>query len=351
MDNKDDADVTNENIDPELEKKDEFSNLNDGDDGVTLPLDDDQELNDQERIQLFEKGLKFKSNHSYQHALLCFLGCVKGLKQTANFPLLPNCLQNIASIYAKFEDFTKAVQFMQAAKLYYETAIIGTREVGVGGKGDDGYQTMDENATEEDAKKANEYEKLSHDCLKQKNINLALEYCGKSTQLRRKVYGENHGIVVKSLDLFTMIYAEMGKMQYTEAIGNLEKKVTFEDEAKQDKDKTDNKENKDTDDGKITQDVEEESGEGNEKNSHRAVNGQNIETENTDISEISRHFLSFRQIIFVIFLSAIVAVFITWFWCKFSGNKICPSYNYMSERLRYNYYYHVKSWFDKGKYI
>ncbi len=187
--------------------------------------DSENELNDQERIQLYDKGLKFKTSQSYQHALLCFLGCIKGLNQTTTFPLLPNCLQNIASIYAKFEDFPKAVQFMQAAKLYYETAIIGSKEV----RGDDGYQTMDENATEDDAKRANEYEKLSHNCLKEKKIQLALEYCGKSTQLRRKVYGENHAVTVRSLDLFTMVYAEMGKMQYSEAIGNLEKKVTFDE--------------------------------------------------------------------------------------------------------------------------
>ena len=203
-----------------------------------LTIDNDKDLTDLERVQLYEKGMKFKMKKSYKHALLCFLGCLKGIQQKTAFTMLPNCLQNIASIYAKFEDFPKAVQFMQAAKLYYETALIGTQ-----GDEDEDYQTMDENAIEADAKRANDYEKLSHDCLMKKNIQLALEYCGKATQLRRKVYGEEHPVTIKSLDLFTMIYAEMGKLQYSDAVKKLEeptssgekpkailKKVRFEDE-------------------------------------------------------------------------------------------------------------------------
>ena len=211
-----------------------------------LIIDDDKELTDQERMQLYEKAMKFKMNKSFKHALLCFLGCIKGIQQSSSFSMLPSCLQNIASIYAKFEDFPKAVQFMQAAKLYYETALIGSQDI----TADDDYKTMDEDAIEADAKRANEYEKLSHDCLMKKKIQLALEYCGKATQLRRKVYGEGHPVTIKSLDLFTMIYAEMGKLQYSDAVKKLDepapsdekakitiKKVRFEDEQNDDKEK------------------------------------------------------------------------------------------------------------------
>ena len=212
-------------------------------DNESLIMDSSKELTDQERAQLYEKAMKFKMKKSYKHALLCFLGCIKGIQQSTTFAMLPSCLQNIASIYAKFEDFPKAVQFMQAAKLYYETALIGSQE-----DEDNDYKTMDENATEGEAKRANDYEKLSHECLIKKNIQLALEYCGKATQLRRKVYGEDHPVTIKSLDLFTMIYAEMGKLQYSDAVKKLEepvqssekikpilKKVRFEDEELNDK--------------------------------------------------------------------------------------------------------------------
>lgn len=216
------------------ENSDEDENKEENGETVTVDevdkdviFDDGKELSDQERVQLYEKAVKFKINGSYKHALLCFLGCIKGLQQTNSFSLLPSCLQNIASIYAKFEDFPKAVQFMQAAKLYYETALIGTNS---NENGD--YHTMDEDAVEVDAKRANEYEKLSHDCLMKKNIQLALEYCGKSTQLRRKVYGENHPVTVRSLDLFTMIYAEMGKLQYSDAVKKLDEPAVPDDEKK-----------------------------------------------------------------------------------------------------------------------
>ena len=229
-----------ENVDVEEEELEENVNLEDEETGVdSFCLEEEQELTDEERVQLYDKGMRFKMKQSYKHALLCFLGCIKGIQQDTKFSFLPNCLQNIASIYAKFEDFPKAVQFMQAAKLYYETALIGTQA----DEEEESYKTMDDNAVKSDAKRANEYEKLSHDCLLEKNVPLALEYCGKATQLRRKVYGENHPVTIKSLDLFTMIYAEMGKMQYSDAVKKLDeqirddvkepivkKKVRFEDE-------------------------------------------------------------------------------------------------------------------------
>ena len=210
-----DTNIGEEDVTAEQNSDEEYDVNNPG---TTLD-DEQQELTDEERVQLYEKALKFKTKQSYKHALLCFLGCIKGIQQNTKFSFLPNCLQNIASIYAKFEDFPKAVQFMQAAKMYYENALIGSQP----NDEDNDYKTMDENATDEQAKRANEYEKLSHDCLLEKNVPLALEYCGKATQIRRKFYGENHPVTVKSLDLFTMIYAEMGKMQYSEAIGKFDK--------------------------------------------------------------------------------------------------------------------------------
>ena len=36
-----------------------------------------------------------------------------------------------------------------------------------------------------------------------------------ATKLRQDVYGEQHPLTLKSLDKFTMVYAEVGKQQYT----------------------------------------------------------------------------------------------------------------------------------------
>jgi len=314
------------------------------DDKESLIVDSSKELTDQERAQLYEKAMKFKMKKSYKHALLCFLGCIKGIQQSTTFAMLPSCLQNIASIYAKFEDFPKAVQFMQAAKLYYETALIGSQ----GGEDYD-YKTMDESATEGDAMKANEYEKLSHECLIKKNIQLALEYCGKATQLRRKVYGEDHPVTIKSLDLFTMIYAEMGKLQYSDAVKKLEepvssseqlkpilKKVRFEDEELNDKEK----ELQGSDDSSQAKDKAVGEDELSESNFN--------EMESTTQREIS---FTSKQMLLVFLVSIIAAVLLTFVFCVYTEHPVCPSYSYFSERVKFNYYYYVKSFFSKHMYI
>ena len=190
-----------------------------------LQVPETENLTDQERTKLFEKGTDFKRKGNYNHAILCLLGCLKGLKPGSHFLFLPQCLQEIAGLYAKSDDYERAVQFMQAAKLYYETAIIESgaklnalkKEEGLS----DDYEPVDDNASKEEAQRANEYERLSHSCLKEKKIQLALEYCGKATQIRRKLYGDNHPVTIKSLDLFTVTYAEMGKMQYSKAMDKM----------------------------------------------------------------------------------------------------------------------------------
>ena len=77
-----------------------------------------------ERRILYEKGLQFKRNSSYAHALQCFLCCLQDIEQDDSFAELPYCLHNIAEIYSKLGEFEKAIQFVQAEKLFYETALI-----------------------------------------------------------------------------------------------------------------------------------------------------------------------------------------------------------------------------------
>ena len=43
---------------------------------------------------------------------------------------------------------------------------------------------------------------------------LALEYQGKATKIRQKLYGDSDARTVASLDFFTVVYAQVGKQQY-----------------------------------------------------------------------------------------------------------------------------------------
>jgi len=36
-----------------------------------------------------------------------------------------------------------------------------------------------------------------------------------ATKLRKKVYGDNNLVTMKSLDFFTVVYGEVGKQQYS----------------------------------------------------------------------------------------------------------------------------------------
>ena len=63
---------------------------------------------------------------SHRLALQCYLACIQGLDgQVGKFPQLPQCLRHIARLYFAEEEYEKAVHFVQAEKLYYETAILG----------------------------------------------------------------------------------------------------------------------------------------------------------------------------------------------------------------------------------
>jgi len=204
---------------------------------------DESELTDEERMHLYEKAMSFKGLGSNNHALLCFLGCLKGLKPSSKstFTMLPQCLTHISEIYAAAGDFQRAVEFMQGTKLYYETAIIesGLQVDKYKELSSENYAPLDFDPCLDEAKRANEYERLANSCLEQQKFQLALEYCGKATKLRQKAYGDEHPLTVKSLDLFTLIYAEMGKSQYSEAmnkVGDIVKNLREENEKKKSED-------------------------------------------------------------------------------------------------------------------
>ncbi|KAK3608578.1 hypothetical protein CHS0354_042568 [Potamilus streckersoni] len=201
-----------------IENEKELSDIDDTDDlHLHLPVD----LTGEGRNKLFQRGLKLEEDGKKDWALKCYLTCITNLKHDTNFTLLPQCLHNIGGIYYGKEDYEKAVQFVQAEKLYYENCLIDTTEI----QKELGEIRMDSNGESSnitgvsvDAIRANEYEQLARICLDKNQPELALEYAGKATKIRQQIYGENHQFTQESLDLFTSIYAEVGKKQYSDSM-------------------------------------------------------------------------------------------------------------------------------------
>ncbi|XP_068730679.1 consortin-like [Montipora capricornis] len=337
-----------------------------GDQQITAELGKlhDEPLTDQERQLLFEKGIKFKKKGNYQHALYCLLACVRGLREGSDFPQLPECLHNIAEIYSQLEDYENAISFAQAEKLFYETSLISVgneaqqEEGELGFKDGSGSSSGNFTSTEKkatqpkgkddpqgnstEARSANEYEKLAHMCLKQKNAQLALEYCGKAVKLRQSIYGEQHAITKRTLDLFTVIYAEMGKEQYSAAMQKF-------NEAKQSEDKVPEQSLKHP---KSDLPVKEESEELPAEDSRQNPVGESQEgkeqntaappvTDNDDRND--RMSLTSGQAMFCFFLlTVIVAVGVTLLCCRISGKDPVNTFKYMVTRIKFYYFYYMK---------
>ncbi|ELT94080.1 hypothetical protein CAPTEDRAFT_214052 [Capitella teleta] len=201
-----------------------------------------------DRLSVYEKGQEYMDKGKKVMALKCFLRCLKGLQQSNTFQPLPKCLRMIADIYySKGEDsfaVDKAVHFVQAEKLFYETALIDASEwerknLGavfgflcfIDGLGMLYYEgclksswpniehkteNQRESSTEiSEIHRAQDYENLAKVCLEKKQPQLALEYQAKATKIRQQTLGDDHPMTAESLDLFTVIYGEVGKKQYS----------------------------------------------------------------------------------------------------------------------------------------
>ncbi|CAH1791293.1 unnamed protein product [Owenia fusiformis] len=176
------------------------------------------------RVSLYERGCEYLVKKKRKLALRCFLGCLTGLKENSGFPYLPQCLHKVADIYFEQEEYQKAIQFIQAEKMYYESALIDTSELQQKleerrqQKQNDSPNDDDPHANKIEVLRADEYENLARVCMEKQQAQLALEYQGKATKLRQQVYGDDHPKTNKSLDFFTVLYGEVGKRQYTDSM-------------------------------------------------------------------------------------------------------------------------------------
>ncbi|XP_071963301.1 uncharacterized protein [Antedon mediterranea] len=203
---------------------DEITNLDDS----TTPTDDSdsspgvEEITvtktDVDRSELFTQGRDLEKEGKPEEALKLYLQSLTGIQEQVTYPELPQCLHQVSQIYFAKNEYEKAVHFIQAEKMYYETALIDAAKLHLQFKNAQDGTTSDTAETSQKAMKATQFEKLARLCKAEGNPYLALDYCGKATKMYRSLYGEEHPTTKQALDLFTIIYADVGKKQYAEAM-------------------------------------------------------------------------------------------------------------------------------------
>ncbi|KAL4238597.1 hypothetical protein ACF0H5_003304 [Mactra antiquata] len=95
----------------------------------TIDVSKEAPLEDNARNKMFEEGLKHDNDGKKIEALKCYLKCLVGLKENSKFALLPQCLRNIGEIYYGRDEYEKAISFIQAEKLYYESVLVDDSEL------------------------------------------------------------------------------------------------------------------------------------------------------------------------------------------------------------------------------
>ena len=177
--------------------------------------------------QLYGRGIELKSQGELQPALSVFLDCLKKMQECQYFAKLPLTLHQLAEIHHALQLYDKAVEYAQAEKLFYEAVIIDL----VNKKGGSRTPRRKSDPAEYGdllLRKADELEKLSHLCAREKNFQLALDYCGKVAKIQQSVLGPEHPVTINTLEYFTVLYAEVGKRDYISAMKQLESRVEIE---------------------------------------------------------------------------------------------------------------------------
>lgn len=175
------------------------------------------------REGLFQLGQQLQQQGEYQAALHCFLSCLLGLSHVQSFTSLPNCLHQIAELFITEKNYGKALQFIQAEKMFYEVALIELTALQSTGPqeeatlGSAGWTSPEE--LSEQASQAQHLERLAQLCIMSKQPHLALEYSGKATKIHQRAFGNDHPITARSLELMATVYAEIGKTEYSDSLG------------------------------------------------------------------------------------------------------------------------------------
>lgn len=184
--------------------------------------------------ELYEEGLQYKLKGELDQAVPCFLKCLEGMQECQYFAKLPQTLHVLAELYQSLNCYDKAVEFAQAEKLFYEAVLLDSTKSQTSGekKARPKRKPFSKKPKEQSwrrgsnpaeygdllIKKANEYSHLAKLCAEQKKYELALDYCGKAAKIRKSVFGEGHPITKETLDYLTVLYAEVGRADYMNAL-------------------------------------------------------------------------------------------------------------------------------------
>ena len=182
--------------------------------------------------RLFDQGLELKICGEIERALSCFLDCLKGMQECQYFAKLPQTLHHLGELYNSLGNMDYALEFAQAEKLFYEAVVVSsssestpkerptrTKRRPFGKRRST--KSSGSNPAEYGAlliKKATEYEMLAKMCAREKNFDLALDYSGKAAKLKRSVYGPEHPDTIATMESFSLLYAEVGRAEYTAAL-------------------------------------------------------------------------------------------------------------------------------------
>ncbi|XP_061174551.1 consortin-like [Saccostrea echinata] len=300
-----------------------------------IDVSDGSDLDGEGRIKLFKRGLDMEKKEKLKSALKCYMACLRGLKPHSNFPLLPQCLRNIADIFYRQEEYEKAIHFIQAEKIYYESALIDTTDIQKKLEDAQRDQELPADVSEETIR-ADEFEELARICLDEKQPQLALEYAGKATKIRQSVLGDNHPITINSLDFFTQVYAEAGADQYQDSMKRFE-----------------NQEDIDLNDSSAhteipgTPEKEPQSilrrRKPGEKDAEKRVRFEESVIQNEDEEQCAKVFV---WILFAI-CGVILLILGLYLYCHISSGSTCTSYKYQIkyiwDRVKYYYYHYTQS--------
>ncbi|XP_067847810.1 nutritionally-regulated adipose and cardiac enriched protein homolog isoform X2 [Heptranchias perlo] len=130
------------------------------------------------REQLYAKGMQYLQQGKSEAALKSFRNCLQGLTEMDSFVSLPQCLHQIAEMYLEEDDYNRALQFVQAEKMYYEAALINLTAMKEESATDEGGSWNSSEKSSRQAHLARDYKKLTKLCSMSNKSHLALECSG-----------------------------------------------------------------------------------------------------------------------------------------------------------------------------
>jgi hypothetical protein len=192
---------------------------------------------------------------------------------------------------------------------------------------------------------------------------LALEYCGKATKIRQSVFGDDHPVTLQTLELFTTVYAEVGRLQYCDAMkrytngsGDRQENLNSEENGISDKtqiplpsggmNEETNSDMKSTEEsaktGKVPSEMSEDVSVG--RNGEEASGGKNgADIVVKDVALPSQSW-STKMLLAYFISTFVLAVILTMVWCDYGGSDACPSSKFLLQRVRF----YVQRYFRRG---